>query len=406
MGTDMGIKNIIISATVLCSVAFTQSISGQARAKAAYLSSNIGELVNIACSDTGEDSKLATEFIAISDIGSLDLATLQKLAQTASASSNKGVSDLLNTLVKERKLDIVTQFEDMTAEQLYTSTLTSPAYRSIADDFVRNLSEGLDSLTFHELRYLRLNCPLFNKGDIAKASANHRHEIAESLESQMKSYRDFEVKSMERFTAALQYKLMEGLLKQIKKFAIAYSMDQDMEESLPSYIYNSYMELLRKYWNEGIIYDYVLAQTKNYNEGLDKARAELLKNLGISGKKQNVIQIPRMDTNITIGMGGFNKIGNIRSDLNGTAFGAGVVAGLASFLTGGFLANVGESLYMSEKKVEAARAELPHRRAYLNATYDKLQLQTEKELKSMAGEMKKQQEKQSQAFYDYVIQNY
>lgn len=68
MGTDMRIKNIIISASVLCSVAFTQPISGQSRAKAAYLSSNISELVNIACSDTGEDSKLATEFIALSDI--------------------------------------------------------------------------------------------------------------------------------------------------------------------------------------------------------------------------------------------------------------------------------------------------------------------------------------------------
>lgn len=402
----MRINHIIFSATVLCSIAFPQHIYGQARAKAAYLSSNLNELVNIACNDAGEDSKLATEFIALSDLESLDFATLQNLAHTASASSNKGVSDLLNTLVKERQLDIVRQFGDMTAEELYTFTLASPAYRSIADDFVRNLSESLDSLSFHELRYLRLNCPLFDKGAIARASVNHRHEIEESLESQMKEYRDFEIKSMERFTSALQYEVMEGLLKQMKQFAKAYSMDQDMEESLPSYIYNAYMELLRKYWNEGIIYDYVLAQTKNYNEGLDKARAELLKNLGVAGKKQNVIQIPRMDTSITLGMGGFNKIGDIRSDLNRTAFGAGVVAGLASFITGGFLAGVGESLYMSDKKEEAARSELPHRRAYLNATYDKLQLQTEKELKKMAREMIKQQEKQSQAFYDYVIQNY
>lgn len=399
-------RNIIILSSVICCIVFAHHASGQSRASVAYLSSDISELVKIACHDTGEESKLATEYLALSDIESLDLASLQKLAQTAASSSNRNVSDLLNSLVKKRQLEVLSEFADMTAEELYLKTISSPIHRSVADDYVQNLSAGLDSLSFHELRYLRLNCPLFNKGDIAKASVKHRHEIETTLETQMKNYKDFEIKSMERFTAALQYEIMEGLQRQMKQFAIAYSMDQDMDEATPSYIYNAYMDLLRKYWNDGIVYDYVLAQTKSYNEGLDKARAQLLKNLGITGQKQNVIQIPSINTSITLGLGGFNKIGSIRSELFGTSIGASIVSGLASFITGGFLASVGESIYMGEKKAEAARAELPHRRAYLNATYDKLQTQIEKEIRKMATEMIKQQENQSQSFYNYVIKNY
>lgn len=406
METEKKLTHKIILAVVLCSFIVPQFVYGQSRAKAAYLLSDISELVKIACLDDSVDSKLATEYIALSNLESLDLISLQKLAETASSSSNKGVANLLNSLLKERQLEIMKKFDDMTAEELYKSTQTSPVYRLVVNDFVKNLSVGLDSLSYHELRYLRFNCPLFNKNDIAKASVNHRHEVEATLAAQMKSYKDFEVKSMERLTAALQYEIMEGLHRQMKQFATAYSMDQDMDESSPSYIYNAYMNLLRKYWNDGIVYEYVLAQTKKYNEGIDKARAGLLKNLGISGKKQNVIKIPNINTRITLGMGGFNKIGNIRSDLFGTSLGAGIVSGLASFITGGFIANVGNSLYMSGKKEEAARAELPHRRGYLNATYDKLQIQIEKEIKKLASNMIEQQKKQSQAFYNYVLQNY
>ena len=387
-----------------------QHVSGYtnepSRAKAAFLSSNITELVNIAVGNDSKESIAATQYIAMSDLSCLDYSTLCKLTAKASKSQNKALESLLGHMLREQQLAVLNKLSDMTAEELVSFSSVNPVYSEVTTDFVNSLSQGLDSLNFMELRYLRMQCPLFDKVRLNRFSTERKNEVMPQLEQQVKQFHDIEIKSMEWFTTALSYEIMEGFMRQYKQFAIAYSMDENMEESLPSYIYNSYMELLRQYWNEGIIYDYVLAQTKNYNESLNNARNELLKNLDINGKKQNVIQVPRVDTGITLGMGGFNKMGDIRSDLNNTSFGASIVAGLASFITGGFISGVGKSIYMSGKKEDAARDELPHRRSYLIATYDKLQQQTEKELNKMTENMIAQQKKQSQAFYDYVLQNY
>lgn len=376
------------------------------KAKAAYLSSNVTELVNMAVTGNTQESIEATDYIALMDLSQIDYLTLCTLTDQVSTSQNEGLKSLMTQLLQERQLSVISQFRDMTAEELVSFNYNNLHYSGLTKDYINTLSQGLDSLNYQELRYLRLKCPLFDKTQLSQYSKKRIGEVMPILEEQMKQYRDIEIKSMEWFTSAISYEIMEGLLRQIKQFAIAYSMDENMEESQPSNIYNSYMELLRQYWTEGVIYDYVLAQTKNYNEGIDNARAELLKNLGINGRKQNIIQIPTVDMGITLGLGGFQKMGNIRSELNGTEFGASVVAGLASFLTGGLISSVGKSIYMSGEKEDAARQELPHRRSYLIATFDKLQAQTEKELKKMTKDMMAQQIKQSQSFYDYVIQNY
>lgn len=375
------------------------------RAKGAYLTNNINELVNIAISDN-EENALAADFLSLLNLSELDYITLKQFADKTAKSTRHVIHDLFSDLLKSRQIEVLDSLSNMTAEELTRFEFTNPQYQSLISEYTDSLSQGLDSLSFHELRYLRLNCPSFNDSKIKIFSKLRRNEITEELEKQMKGYCEFEKKSMQWFTAALQYEILEGFFKQFKQFAAAYSMDDNMEESDPSYIYDAYMELLRQYWNEGIIYDYVMAQTKNYNESINNARTELLGNLGIKGKKQNVITIPRVDVGIALGIGGFNKIGEIRSELNGTEFGASIVAGLASFITGGFLSGVGKSLYMSSEKGNAAQAELPHRRAYLLATYDKLLSKTEKEMESLAKELQIQQNKQSQIFYEYVLENY
>lgn len=375
------------------------------RVQAAYLTTDLNKLVELA-TEPGEDRLDAMDYIAMSDFSSLDYATLERLADKASHSDNTILNKFFNDLIAQRQILILDKMSSMTAEELTRFYTSYPQYRKLATDYISCLSDGVDSLSFHEIRYLRRQCPLFDKNLLSQFSDSRRDEVSDVLKQQLEKYCEFEERSMQWFVAALKYEVLEGLLKQFKQFAVAYSMDDNMEESLPSYIYSAYNDLLKQYWNEGIIYDYILAQTKNYNESIDNARDELMKNLGIQGKKKNVIAIPSVDMNITLGMGGFNKIGDIRRDLNETAFGAGLVSGLASFLTGGFIAGVGNSLYMSGKNEEAARAELPHRRSYLLATYDKLVSKTENEMNVLSTELKKQQKIQTQSFYDYVLQNY
>lgn len=264
----------------------------------------------------------------------------------------------------------------------------------------------MDSLSYIELRYLRNECPVFDKTKLTTYLTKRRPEIFPTLESQLKAYSAFEQKSMDRFVAALIYEIMEGLQHQMNQFAVAYSMDQNMETSTLSSVHSAYMNLLRNYWNEGFIYDYVLAQTKNYNEAINNAREELLKNLGIKGRMQNVIQIPRIDTEISLPARTFSEIARIHDDLTTSNVGASIVSGLASFFTGDFIAGVGKSVYMSGKQTDAAKEELHYRIANLEATYPQLKARTESEVKKMTANMKKQQKKQSQSFYDYVLQNF
>lgn len=403
----MDIKQLIKVCTLsYCFLLPSAMAHGQSRAKAAYLSGNVRELVEIASQGSGEDAKLATEYIASTDFSGTDLKTVLYLSSKVSAKQNKYLSQYFEYLSTVRTLTLMEQFKGMTAEELNESAENRPYYRPIVNNYVKALYDGLDSLSFLELRYLRNESPVFDKMKLTPSLTKRRTEVAATLESQMNAYKEFEQKSMDRFAAALQYEIMEGLQRQMKQLATAYSMDQEMETSSLTAVSNAYTQLLRKYWNEGFIYDYVLAQTKNYNEAINNARMELLKNLGIEGRKQNVIQIPTVDTGISLPTGYFGEIARIHNDLSVSSVGASIVSGLASLFTGDFIADVGESIYMSGKQTDAAREELQYRRANLDVTYERLKIQTEKEIKRMTANMKQQQKKQSQSFYDYVLQNY
>ena len=342
----------------------------------------------------------------MTDMSELDYDEIEELANKSNKSSNIGLFNYLNDILLSKKVGVVEKLTGMTAEELTYYYENDLQTNNAVKLYVEELSRGLDSLTFKEIRYLRMECPVFDYRKLEKYAASRRDEVTPVLQEQLKKYIEFEQKSMQWFIAALQYEVMEGLQRQFKQFAVAFSMDGNMDETTGSALYAAYMNCLRQYWNEGIIYDYILAQTKNYNESLNNAREELLKNLGIEGQKTNIIQIPAVDTSITLGLGGFNKMAAIRNDLSSTSFGAGIVSGLASFITGGFLASVGESIYMSGKNKEAARAELPHRRSYLLATYDKLSAKSDSEMKKLATHMLNQQQKQSQEFYNYVLKEY
>jgi hypothetical protein len=71
-----------------------------------------------------------------------------------------------------------------------------------------------------------------------------------------------------------------------------------------------------------------------------------------------------------------------------------------------FLGNVGESLYNSEQAADEARSELPHRRNYLLAAYDKMVSKTKDSMNKLGASLEEQQQKQSEEFYKYVIKNY
>lgn len=381
-------------------------VNGQSRAKAAYLSRDIKRLTEIASEERSEESQLASEYIAMMDLDKLNFQTLSDLSSKASASQNKDLAKLFDDMISARQLTLMEELRGMTAEEVTKCAEQQPYYRRTIDDYAKTLSEGLDSLSYLELRYLRDECPVFDKSILRNYLNKRRPEISPILESKLKKYRDFEQKSMDQFAAVLLYEIMEGLQKQMKQFAVAYSMDQDMETATLSGVHSSYMSLLRKYWNEGFIYDYVLAQTKNYNEAINNAREEFLKNLGIKGRHQNVIQIPRVDTGISLPSYNFSEIARIHDDLNTSSVGSSIVSGLASFLTGGFIAGVGKSIYMSGKQTDAAKEEIRYRRANLEATYSNLKAQTESEVKKMLANMKVQQKNQSQSFYNYVLQNF
>lgn len=89
-------KLLTISALISFTLIISFTAYGQSRAKAAYLAGDINGLVEIASQGVGEESKLATEYIAMTDFRDVDFKTLSNLTSKAKVSQNKDLAKLFD----------------------------------------------------------------------------------------------------------------------------------------------------------------------------------------------------------------------------------------------------------------------------------------------------------------------
>jgi hypothetical protein len=375
------------------------------RARAAYLEQDFATLAKLSNENTA-DGQLANEYMTLLDYDKLSYKQLSDLLKIVS--TDAPCYQIIKDATLDAEIGELQSIGSMTGESLVRYSESNADLRDIVDEYVQALTPGLDSLSYHELRYLKRIVPFVDGKKLKESSDKHRNEIEATLEEQTRAYCKYEAEATKMFVVALQYQVMDGLRGQFSQFATAYSMDQNLGDSSASEIYCNFMNLMNNYWNEEMLFSYISERLNSFKDVLNKSRERYLENLGMYGKQPIILSVtPAPNVYISLGIGGFEKMAALRLDLASSKIGSYVVSGLFNLITGwSFLGNVGESLYNSEQAADEARSELPHRRNYLLAAYDKMASKTKDSMNKLGASLEEQQRKQSEEFYKYVIKNY
>ena len=378
-------------------------IVAESPARNAILSQDYRKLIEISNSTTNE-GRIAREYLSAVDYNQFCYNELNYFLEQLSLDS-----PLRKTIMRvrsEKELSILSHISTLTGEELSKYSQENDSHNPVINAYVRCLENGLDSLTFLELKYLKMTVPTFDSGLIASRSEARRDEVNEQLLASAEAFRQHELQAMDFFLLHMKYVMLNEFHDSYKEFVKEHAASE--LASKPQDMHNELVKMMYKHWGADSFNKILKRELSQFCRIVDSARSNYLDKMGIVQYMPISYNLPALEGySIRLDMNGFNRIARLRNDLEDSRTTSSIVSLIFGFLTGwGFIADVGKALYDSGELTDEARNELPYREDYLRKLFNETETQTNKMLNAVSASLVEQQKKHSTNFYNYVIQNY